>query len=231
MKSLIFKSVLLTMLLAGPALLLAHEEPHDDSTQTTDTVRETQDATGGEHDHNEGDNHATDTHENGNASTIQANAKPFAPFSDFPNLHPLVVHFPIVLLLLAFFSQIAALFVYRKPLSWVTLLLLAGGFLGALLASQVFHAHAEGLSESAHEIFETHESLASVTLWLSGIALVFKIISHFVFDAKKWAEWIVLLVITGAAVTVSLTGHLGSQMVYLEEIGPGGNKVEQHHDE
>jgi uncharacterized membrane protein len=155
----------------------------------------------------------------------------FAPFSDFPNLHPLVVHFPIVLLLLAVLTQLAGIFMFRKELSWVTLFLLLGGFAGAILASQVFHPHASGLVDRVQEILDTHEQYASITIWLAGIALVFKIISHFFLGNKRWGEWIIFLVIAGSALTVALAGHLGSQMVYLEDVGPKGNKLEQHHDE
>lgn len=61
-------------------------------------------------------------------------------FSDFPNLHPLVVHLPIVLLLLS--AGLQALNVYKDwpPVKWITMAVMAGGFLGALAASTVFHA-------------------------------------------------------------------------------------------
>ncbi|NJK86157.1 MAG: hypothetical protein HC906_09485, partial [Bacteroidales bacterium] len=38
----------------------------------------------------------------------------FAEFSAFPNLHPLVVHFPVVLLPLAFFTQLFSLFYFQE---------------------------------------------------------------------------------------------------------------------
>ena len=157
----------------------------------------------------------------GTASSI------FAPYSEFPNLHPMVVHFPIVLLLLALLAQFIGLFGFRPQLSWFTLLLLLGGFVGALLASQVFHPHTTGLPEKIKEILETHEYYANLTTWLAGAAFVFKAISHFT-KRKTWAEVIIFLLITGSAVSVSLAAHLGSQMVYIEEVGPGGNYIEQH---
>ncbi len=154
----------------------------------------------------------------------------FASLSEFPNLHPMVVHFPIVLLLLAFFTQLIGLFIFRLQMSWVTLFLLMGGFVGALLAALVFHAHVKDLPEPIKKVFENHEFYAYLTLWLSGIALALKVLSHFMVR-KLWMEVIVLLLLTGSAITVSFAGHLGSQMVYIEEVGPGGNYIEHHHDE
>jgi len=155
----------------------------------------------------------------------------FASFKDFPNLHPMVVHFPIVLLFLAFITQLLGFFMYRKEFSWITLFLLLGGFIGAVLATQVFHAHAGGVSEHVHKIFETHEYYGKATLLLSGIALVLKILSHFLLRRKLWAEIIVFLVVTASTVTVGLAGHLGSQLVNIENVGPQGHHLVKHHNE
>ncbi|MFW5751908.1 MAG: hypothetical protein ACOCW8_01075 [bacterium] len=53
-----------------------------------------------------------------------------AKLSDFPGLHPLVVHFPFVLLILAIILQFIELFVFRRGHGWVTLSLLFIGLLG-----------------------------------------------------------------------------------------------------
>lgn len=73
--------------------------------------------------HGQSDNHREQAHK---IKSIKADLE------DFPTLHPLVVHFPIVLLLLAALSQIAGLFVFNNELSWVTLFLIASGFIGAM---------------------------------------------------------------------------------------------------
>ena len=195
-----------------PLQIAAHgDDDHDDSTKqdTTQTV-------------------VAEDQQVSDYSKTKKSKGLFAGFDEFSNLHPLIVHFPIVLLLLAVFSQLIGLFVYQKPLSWVTLALLLGGFIGGILASQFFHPHTTNLSEKAISILEAHETYASWTIWLAGIALLFKAISHFFLNRKILAEVIVLLLIVGSAVTVSLAGHLGTQMVYIENICPKGKYIEQH---
>src|SRR3546814_960624 len=91
-----------------------------------------------------------------------------ASWDDFPNLHPMVVHFPIVLLMLAALLQLASFFVFKKELGIITLAVLILGFIGAYAASKFFHANTHGLPEHIQMILEEHEWFASATIWLSG---------------------------------------------------------------
>ncbi len=210
-----YKIGIIGLLIALTAIpLAAHEDEHNDSTKqesakTAISASKTETLT---------------TEETGNADAV------FRPYKEFPNLHPLVVHFPIVLLLIAFASQLTGLFIFREQFSWITLFLLAGGLVSAILASNTFHPHTSGLPANLQRLLETHELYASLTIWLATVAFVFKFISHFWLKRKRWAEIVVLLFLTGSAVTVSLAGHLGSQMVYIENIGPKGNYLEQHEE-
>lgn len=153
-----------------------------------------------------------------------------ASFSDFPSLHPLVVHFPIVLLLMAFILQAASLFVFREQLSWVALITLAFGFAGAIVAGKYVHPHTTNtISEHAALVLAEHERFASLTIWLSGTALLFKIVSHFFLKTKLWAEILVVLILLSASVFVSIAGHHGAQLVHIEGIGAQGNFLETNH--
>ena len=213
-KTLKFLFILSWILL--PTSLLAHGEEHNDTTEQVSPA---------ESDTSE---YVTESHSDANSVAADENDAVFKSLSEFPNLHPLVVHFPIVLLLLAFISQLASFFVFQKPLSWVTILLLLGGIIGAVFASNVFHPHTTGLTENMQKMLETHELYASLTTWLAVIALFLKIISHNWLNRKRWVEIVVLIFLAGSAITVSLAGHLGAQMVHVEGIGPQGNYIEQH---
>ena len=146
----------------------------------------------------------------------------------FPNYHPLVVHFPIVLLIIATLFQLLSFFVFKKEFNIVALILLALGVITAWLSSNTFHAHPEELTGKAKEIFETHEQMADLTWWFSLLALIAKIVSNFFMKRKIWMEIIVSVLLIASAITVSIAGHHGAMLVHMEGIGPKGNHLEVH---
>ena len=102
-------------------------------------------------------------------------------FKDFPSLHPLVVHFPIVLILLAAAFQAVVLWKPQwQQIRWATLIIMGLAFISALAASTLFHAMiAPNAPKEALAIFEEHEKYAQYTLWMSGITFLVKGIGDF----------------------------------------------------
>jgi len=166
-------------------------------------------------------------------TTTLSNAYPAAhntgSFADFPKMHPLVVHFPIVFLILAFIIQMASFFVFKlnkmqggKELSWVVLFLVVLGFIGAYLASNIFHGGDPDLSKLGpvtRTTFEKHEHYANYTVWISGFAALAKIVSHFFFKRKLVAEVIAVVLMTGSVYTIAVTGDMGARLVHIDGIG------------
>lgn len=146
----------------------------------------------------------------------------------FPNYHPLVVHFPIVLIMVAALFQVLAFFVYKNEFSFAALLLLFLGTITVWLASNTFHAHAAALPEPLNTIFEEHELLAEYTWWLALAALIVKAVSHFVLKRKWWSEGIVVALLIAASITVSIAGHHGAQLVHMGGVGPKGQFLDSH---
>lgn len=154
----------------------------------------------------------------------------FAGWNEFPNLHPMVVHFPIVLLLLTFFSQLIGLFIMKNELSWVTLVLLFFGVLGGWIATNYTHAHPHDLPDRINQIFEEHEWYAYATLWVSGLTFLLKLVSHFWIKNNRWLEVVVTFSFALSAMSIFFTGHLGSQLVHIEGVGPQGNYLEAENE-
>jgi uncharacterized membrane protein len=149
--------------------------------------------------------------------------------NEFPSLHPLVVHFPIMFLIIAALFQIAQFFVFKYELSWLTLVLLVLGFIGAYIAGRYVHPHTHGLSERATHVLKEHDQYADWTVWLSGLGVILKVVSHFILKRKVWAESVVAIILIGAAYSVALAGHHGAELVHIEGVGPQGKFLEKHH--
>ncbi len=153
-------------------------------------------------------------------------------FKDFPNLHPLVVHFPIVLILVSAALQAVLVFKDWPPVRWITLVIMAGGFAGALAASTIFHAMPMGLSPQVADVFSAHEQYASYALWLSGITLLLGGVGEFFQLRRRAFDILVLVAALTAAGAVSVAGHHGAQLVYIAGVGPQGHLVMKgHHHE
>ena len=164
------------------------------------------------------------------ASAVQSDSVK-ADFDAFPNLHPMVVHFPIVLLLLAVVLQLIQLFTLNRTMDWVILLMVGSGFIGAYVAGTFVHPHTEGLTEMAKSVLEQHDKYADWTLWSSALAAVLKIVSLFWVKLKRGFEIAVFVVMAFSAYSVSEAGHYGSQLVYIEGVGPQGNYIETESEE
>lgn len=208
-----------TLLLVMSQPSSAHEPEESKKTESQETVSDSTVHTQDPATETMAGEHLSEHHEMG-TSIVKAR------FSDFPTLHPLLVHFPIVLLLLAFLTQLLGLFAWKKQFSLFTVALLLGGFLGAYLVGNFFHPHTEGLSDAARQVLDLHEFYADYTLWTSGIALLLKITSHFFLKRKIWMELMVVAVIGASVWSVSHAAHYGATLVHLHGVGPQGNHLE-----
>lgn len=152
-----------------------------------------------------------------------------ADFADFPTLHPLIVHFAIVLIVIAAALQLLNLALVKKELAWITAGILLIGFLAVWFASGKFHPHTHGISEHAQKVLNEHDKWADWTKYSAFIALILQAVNLFLFQSKRWAMAVVAVVLTLSAFSVSIAGHYGAQLVHIEGIGPQGKFLEDHH--
>ena len=152
-------------------------------------------------------------------------------------LHPMIVHFPIALLITSVLFDAASHIFKREALRdgalWLLVLGLIGGIAAAIAGDWAEEAAEKaGIAES---LIETHESLAFVTLGIFGVLFLWRIFMRNQFSGQLLA--IYLLVATIGVGTLSATGYYGGDLVY--EHGAGVNVVSHgrptvvsnHHDE
>lgn len=138
------------------------------------------------------------------------------------HIHPMVVHFPIVILLmLAALDTVATLrghtLTGRSGLGNASagLAVLAGG---AAILAFVFGDMALEVAEATgwrNEIAEIHETLGMITATVVGLwALVRGFMWFRPPVLGAWANWLISLVELGSAALVMATAYYGGQLVY-----------------
>lgn len=129
-------------------------------------------------------------------------------------LHPLVLHFPITLLLLAAASELGRLFHDDVRLGRLTVCLLALGAVGAVAAATTgwIFAHEVHPEPALRAILQTHRWLGIATAILSLLAWA---------AAHRWSSatrpalrWIPRLVIWTTAALLVVTAHRGALLVW-----------------
>ena len=142
------------------------------------------------------------------------------PVLPMQSVHPLIVHFPIALLLTAAALDAAALLFKRPGLHRVALWNLALGTLAA--AAAVWSGlRAEDIAKHSfeiHEVMELHEKLGIATLSAGGLVTLWRLVRR---DAlRPWERACTLALLLALVGTLAYGAHLGGRLVY--EFGVGG---------
>lgn len=143
-------------------------------------------------------------------------------------LHPLIVHFPIALLILGAVIEIVNVVMKKESLNkFGTLLIILGvisGFATLATGDGAEHFAENKWGDSVEGKIGPHEKFADISMFLfSALAIIKILFRHNIF---KWSflqskalrgglatVLIVLLSIAGAA-SIAETGHLGGKIVY-----------------
>ena len=137
------------------------------------------------------------------------------------SFHPIVVHFPIALLLSALVIETLALLFKNPFLHRVSLCNLGLGFLGAAAAvftGRLAMAVAKH-SYEIHQVMELHEHLGYVVCGLAASVFTGRILlQDRLTAAQRWCAFFLLFLACGLMV---FSAHLGGRLVY--EYGVGGS--------
>jgi uncharacterized membrane protein len=136
------------------------------------------------------------------------------------HLHPMLVHFPIAIVMIGFLAELAFLF-FKKEVSLGKMgyYLLIAGTLAALAAWLTGNFFTSEMDGAAGKIRETHELFATITLILLLVTSVLRTILLVFKNESSSLKALAFLLYALAAVTVSITGYLGGSLVYNYMLG------------
>ncbi|MFA3783309.1 DUF2231 domain-containing protein [Melioribacteraceae bacterium 4301-Me] len=140
---------------------------------------------------------------------------------DTAHLHPMIVHFPIALLIIGFLFDVLSLFVKKDFFSNAGFYLLILGTVGVIAAYFSGDYAGDGITETGtlKQALEIHEEAAKLTLWIVITAAVFRI---FLVSLKKYHKiykGIFLILFLFGVLSIFRTGFYGGQLVYKHAAG------------
>ena len=145
---------------------------------------------------------------------------------DFPTLHPMVVHVPVVMIPLAFLFGLISIFVANRYVVALALLFAVAGLLGGYVAAFPMHPHTRGLSEAAIRTLQQHDFFAYSTLGITASSVVVGVIA--MLKPTKLTKGLLAVVLLIASLCVSITAHYGGTLTYIHGVGVKGNFLDTH---
>ena len=136
-------------------------------------------------------------------------------------IHPIVVHFPIALIIVGFFTDFLYLIIKKdKSLSRTGLYLMVLAALSAVVAwisGEFFTVHpSEG---EILQVFQKHETAAFITMLIMVTGAALRIYLAIIKKEGSRLKWIVFALYLLAFASVGFTGMMGGEMVYNFMIG------------
>ena len=137
--------------------------------------------------------------------------------------HPLSVHFPIALLLVATLFKIVSLWSRNKLWPQAGSILLGLGILGAWIAIYTGN-QADGIVSRQlcdPTVLKDHENMAYITAWIftAGFALDLALTYGLLNFKRNIFKFILVLGMLSGSALLGYAGHLGATLVYQQAAG------------
>jgi uncharacterized membrane protein len=151
---------------------------------------------------------------------IHHTRKEFLMF-DLTYLHPMVVHFPIALLIVGLIADIIGVAAKKEFFTRAAFYLLVTGTIGVAAAYFSGESAGEGVIEagSLKAALENHEDAAQVTLLAMGVVALIRIGLVYTKRLTGIMQWVSVLLFAVGVLTMVRTAHYGGQLVYKHAAG------------
>lgn len=137
------------------------------------------------------------------------------------HLHPMIVHFPIALLMVGFLFDAISLFSKKEIFSTAGLYLLILGTLGVVAAYFSGTFAGGGITEtgSLKQALETHEGAAELALWLMVVTAVVRMALVAMKRYQGGYKYAAVILFFIGVLAIARTGYYGGDLVYRHAAG------------
>ena len=130
-------------------------------------------------------------------------------------LHPMIVHFPIALVVVGFLADTISIFIKKELcLSKVGFYLMVLGTLGAIAAVITGSFFTQKVEGAALPLKETHELFANITMYILIAASAIRVFLVAKKKENNSLKWVVYFLFLCAVITITITGYKGGSIVY-----------------
>ncbi len=143
-----------------------------------------------------------------------------------PSLHPLLVHFPIVLLIIGPIFILAGMIFFSEGTQDAGIVLSVLGFVTALVVSQIVHPQVTDLPAEAQTLLDWHDKFSDLTLLAAGTGALFGGLRWLIPPLRKGFVTLALAAFLAAAGCVVLAGYSGTQLVHNHGVGVQGHYLD-----
>ena len=136
-----------------------------------------------------------------------------------PNIHPMMIHFPIALIITTLVVDVLGVALRKKSFTVAGTITTAGALIGAIVAvlTGLFAEDSSWIPGAAHEILETHELFGFIALGVIAMMAVMRLALH---DRLTGGlRWLMILMGTIATGVIIFGAYLGGEMVYNHGAG------------
>jgi uncharacterized membrane protein len=140
---------------------------------------------------------------------------------DLNHLHPMIVHFPIALLIVGFLFDLIGTLLKKEFYSNAGFYLLILGTVGVVAAYLSGGYAGDGVSEAGalKQALETHEAAAELSLWLMAVASITRIGFVVLKKYNGIFKWVALVLFFAGVLSIARTGYYGGELVFKHAAG------------
>ncbi len=137
------------------------------------------------------------------------------------HLHPMIVHFPIALIIIGFLSDLVGAVTKRPFFTLAGLYLITLGTLGTIAAYFSGDIAGDGVTEAGAlgTALETHESAAVLAMWTMIVLAGLRIVLGVTKRMNGWMQWVMVVLLAVGVGTIARTGYYGGELVFKHAAG------------